>query len=362
MNRVEEPGAARPRIFVWATGQDENIGDSLLRRAYIASLRAHGDVFPWIGRASDDFLAGLGLSSRERVFRSYVEWYMAAVKSGAKGETVVAVNAGEVPVSRKGALRMLTLALLIVWARGRGGGGVWVGAGVPKRHGRKVLSWPYQLVARLCRYVRFRDKESQEVVAATGVAPDWAFALGTATSEWISRDARSLLAVVIRGDRNRPSAEWTSWIRRAADLHGLDPVVVVQVRRDAALAGWLAGEIGGSVSTWNECDHSTREAEVRDIYANSALVVGDRLHGLIVGATEGALPLGWVESSAGKVRRHFETVGLEWPGDREGRPVEEYAVPTAEDMDGMRRGLIEAVDRARSRLDIVGREMAGRTR
>ncbi|WP_127916123.1 polysaccharide pyruvyl transferase family protein [Prescottella agglutinans] len=315
---------------------------------------------PWTGAASDEFLAGLGLFPSERAFRSYGEWYSAALRAGSAGPTVVAVNAGEVPVSRKGALRMLTLAMLILWMRVRGGRGVWVGAGVPRQQGRSFLAWPYALVAGLCEYVRFRDDESRAVVAVTGgVAPDWAFALGTATGEWKPRGDRSLLAIVIRGDRERPSSEWISWIKETADLHGLAPVVVVQVRRDAAMAAWLAGELGGSVSSWESCDHRVRETEVRRIYAESALVVGDRLHGLIVGATEGALPLGWVETSAGKVRRHFDTVGLEWPGGGEGRRPKEYGALTVADMDSMRDSLVEAVDRARSRLDSVGREMVG---
>ncbi|WP_430334170.1 hypothetical protein [Rhodococcus sp. ACT016] len=255
---------------------------------------------------------------------------------------------------------MLTLAVLILWTRIRGGKGVWVGAGVPRQGGRKLLAWPYVLVASLCEYVRFRDSESRSVVAAAGgVAPDWAFALGTATSEWKPRGDRSLLAVVIRGDRERPSAEWISWIKATADLHGLAPIVVVQVRRDAAMADWLAGEIGGSVSAWVDGDHWARETEVRRIYAESALVVGDRLHGLIVGATEGALPLGWVETSKGKVRLHFDTVGLGWPGGGEGRPPKDYDALTGADMDSMRHSLIEAVDSARIRLDSVGREMVG---
>lgn len=360
MNRIEDTGVVRPRVFVWATGQDENIGDSLLRRAYIESLRRHGEINAWTGPASKGFLAGLGLSQNERAFRSYREWYSAALRSGARAQTVVAVNAGEVPVSRKGALRMLTLAALILCTRVRGGGGVWVGAGVPKRGERRLLAWTYTMVARLCRYVRFRDRETQTVVMEAGVAPDWAFALGTSTSEWTSPDARRLLAVVIRGDRTRPSAEWTTWIRRTAALHGLDPVVVVQVHRDAEMADWLAGQIGGSVSRWDEGDHSVRETEVRGIYARSALVVGDRLHGLIVGATEGALPLGWVESSKGKVGRHFDAVGLVWPGEQEGRRPDEYGVLSTSDVDTMRRALIVAVDGARRRLGAVSREMVGR--
>ncbi|MGO4202783.1 polysaccharide pyruvyl transferase family protein [Rhodococcus sp. TAF43] len=363
MTGDREQSHSGPGVFVWATGQDENIGDSLLRRAYLARLRDHGDVNPWTGQASDEFLAGLGLAASERVFRSYRDWYSAALRSGMSRPTVVALNAGEVPVSRKGALRMLTLAILILWTKPRGGGGIWVGAGVPQPERRRFLAWPYRLVASLCDYVRFRDSESQAVVASrSGVAPDWAFALGTATCEWKAPDARSRLAVVIRGDRERPSSEWISWIKETASLHGLTPVVVVQVHRDAAMAEWLAGEIGGSVSGWEDGDHSAREAEVRGIYADCALVVGDRLHGLIVGATEGALPLGWVETSAGKIRRHFGAVGLEWTGNQEGRPAREFDVLSETDLAGMRESLVQAVDEARNRLGSVGREMFGSKR
>ncbi|WP_137723934.1 hypothetical protein [Prescottella subtropica] len=353
-------GADSTRVFVWATGQDENIGDSLLRRAYLEHLRVHGGISVWTAQASNDFVAGLGLDPSDRVFTSYRKWYLAALRSAFDARTMVAVNAGEVPLSRRGATRMATLAVLTIWCRLFGGAAVWAGAGVPRPGAWTVLALPYRVVARLCDVVHFRDRESNTSLAVTReVAPDWAFALGSATHEWPSSEERSLLAVVLRGDRERPSPAWIAWVRSTAEALGLEPIVVVQVRRDSGTAAWLATELDGVVSHWGSADHAAREREVRRIYARSAVVVGDRLHGLIVGATEGAVPLGWVESSNGKIRRHFDAIGLDWPGSGEGCAADGLSDVSTADITRMGREMAGAVDDARARLTTVGRTLAG---
>ncbi|WP_305092744.1 hypothetical protein [Prescottella sp. R16] len=361
--RADRRGADTGQVFVWATGQDENIGDSLLRRAYLDRLRTHGTVNAWTGNASADFLTGLGLDTSDRVFTSYRHWYAAALRSAVGSRTLLAVNAGEVPVSRRGALRMSTLAVLTIWCRLFGGTAVWVGAGVPCKGVSRALAVPYRLVAKLCDIVHFRDAESNIAIATDcAVEPDWAFALGRAAQEWLPHEDRTYLAVVVRGDRARPNPEWIEWVRATAATLDLEPIVVVQVRRDSETAQWLATELGGVVSTWDDTDHATREHEVRRIYAQSAVVVGDRLHGLIVAATEGAVPLGWVESSGGKIRRHFDAVGLDWAGTYEGSDPSSLETVRAHDLVRRRQELVGAVEDARSRLAAVGRTLTGSVR
>ncbi|MFF0817864.1 polysaccharide pyruvyl transferase family protein [Rhodococcus sp. NPDC003318] len=345
-------------VYIWATGQDDNIGDSLLRRAYISELRAHGRVVVWVGESSQQFIAGLGLSESDRIIGNYFRWFAHALIAGIRRPTLVAVNAGEVPISRRGAFRMMTLAFLLGPLRMRGGRGVWVGAGIPVRSANRYLVRPYSLVAGQCTYVRFRDPESVSLVAdSVEVEPDWAFSLGTPIEHWSTPSSRAHLALVMRGDRARPSAEWITWVKQISEALNLKPIVVVQVKRDNEMAEWLGRELDCVVSVWDDSDHSRREATVRRIYAESRVVVGDRLHGLIVAATEGAVPIGWVESATGKIQRHFGVIGLEWVGKCEGSPAADYEVLSESALSSMVNQLEVAVAEARIRLDRVGNEM-----
>jgi hypothetical protein len=146
-----------------------------------------------------------------------------------------------------------------------------------------------------------------------GVRPDWAFMLGQPTA-WLCSERRAagreLLAVSMRGDRQVPSASWLAAVRAQAARHELRIVVVAQVRidrdRSSLLAEWLGGECVG----WTDDDHVKREEDVRAIYRRSRYIVSDRLHALIIGMTEGALPVGYTVESNEKVERTMEAAGL----------------------------------------------------
>ncbi|NLU61685.1 hypothetical protein HCA61_05330 [Rhodococcus sp. HNM0563] len=345
------------RVFVWATGQDDNIGDSLLRRAYLGRLREIGDLTVWIGSGSASFISGLGLTKADRIVSSYLRWYREALAAGARGRTVVAVNAGEVPVSRRGAARMMSIVLLVLFVRVRGGAGVWVGAGVPIPRERTALAHCYWLMRRVCSYAGFRDRESLDVVGSAEVVPDWAFELGSSVHDWQPIEFRSTLAVVLRGDRPYPSSDWINWLRDFATRLALTVVVVVQVSRDLETADRLANDLSGTVVEFTADDHKTQEKCLRKVYADSAVAVGDRLHGLIVAATEGAVPLGWVSSSGGKISRHFDAIGLSWVGQHEGS---EHCLRVELDIDDirtLRAQLDESICATRIRLDQIANEL-----
>jgi polysaccharide pyruvyl transferase WcaK-like protein len=333
--------------FVWATGQDDNIGDSLLRRGYVDALRRSHEVVVWVGRASPAFLGGLGVHPADTVLSSYRQWYLRAAVSALRGRTVVAVNAGEVPVSRMGSLRMASLFFLIALARARGGRGVWLGAGVPSSGRGTVL--PYRAVSRAASVVRVRDHESQRRLGGhVGVMPDWAFGLGAATASWIASEQRRQVAVSLRGDRPVPPADWFEWLVKL----DLEPVIVVQVERDRERGREVSLILGVAEPVWL-VDHAAQEAYVRSVYANCAVAVSDRLHVLIVAATEGALPVGWVPSSGGKVARHFDSVRLHSVGAYEGAVPDVYGP-----VDLTLAELASAIDRCRVSLDEATLDLA----
>jgi polysaccharide pyruvyl transferase WcaK-like protein len=251
-------------------------------------------------------------------------------------------------VSKRGAVKMLALAPVMLLCRLRGGGGVWVGSGVPP-HGTPVLAGTYKLAAHLCDPVSWRDQVSADQMGVGSVAPDWAFTLGTPSAEWAPLEERDLLTIVLRGDRAFPDAEWWTWVLELAERLGLKPAAVVQVRRDGDYAARAASEYGFEVVAWPKPDdHRQQEETVRQAYRRSAVTIGDRLHGLIVAATEGSIPLGWVPTSRGKIARHFEAAGIAFTGQYEGRAPQEYPEITASELQRHVETLAAAATAAKS--------------
>ena len=357
MSRSRQPKVAS--AFVWATGQDDNLGDSLLRRPLTRSVSTASGLEVFVGGASDEFLEGLAPPPNATLHRGFARWAVSAAASALVRRTVLVVNAGEVRVSRRGAVRMSTIVLAAALAWFRGGGIVWVGAGVPNPAG--WLSLPYRWVGRSASVLYWRDEVSVAIRPGSRVAPDWAFGEGPDVPAWTPLGQRTHVGVVLRGDRETPSDEWIRWVRALADAAGLRLLVAVQVRRDTKRAAELAERLGADVVEWHPgVGHAAQEARVRQAYAMCSAVIGDRLHGLIVAATEGAVPLGWVETSGGKVGRHFASVGYETAGRFEGAAVEDYpdarlVVESLRTGEHVRVGHL--IERTRSQLDDVRQEL-----
>jgi hypothetical protein len=334
-------------VYAWITGQDTNIGDSLLRRPYLECLAEVGPVDVWVRDASPEFLSGLGATPAV-ISRSFARWYLRMLSSAVRRRTVVALNAGEMWISpsRVGLVLLLTFAGII--ARVRGGCAVWLGASVTPTN-NPVWRLSYRFAARSTAMVQWREARSNELAVPRTVGPDWAFAAGSATTQW--RSDRPVLAVVLRGDRPAPSAAWMDWLVAVAASCSLELVYVVQVEADRGRAVQLAAATGGRVLEWPAGrPHRDQERAVRDLYAQTLLAVGDRLHGLVVAATEGAVPLGWVESSQGKMSRHFQAVAMPYVGEFEGRSCSEYPDLTDAVIEDLRSKLAGDIDGARRSL------------
>lgn len=197
-----------------------------------------------------------------------------------------------------------------------------MGAAVPE--GRAIWSLPYRAVAKRAKLAAFRDAETVRLLGAGIVSPDWAFSLGSDIASWPRPESRSRLAVLLRGARPVPSDEWIAWLKAIADEFALRLTFISQVRRDNDLADQLAERMGGESICFPEgTDHADQEKLVREVYKETRIAVSDRLHGLIVAATEGAVPLGWIPSSNGKIARHFNAVDMPFVGRLEGVPAEE---------------------------------------
>jgi len=345
-------------VFAWITGQATNIGDSLLRRPYAAALSDIGPTELWVRRASADFITGLGLPKHVRVSHSFVSWYSRLVKSALTRPTVLALNAGEVRVRPAIAALMLAMGVGVRIVRLRGGVALWVGGTVPASDRAGLLA-PYRWVARNTALQVWREAGVIDRVAPGEVAPDWAFATGSPRSSWPSSASRTKVAFVIRGDREYPNAEWLKWAKRLIAANSLLPVAVVQVEADAEVARRLANDLGGEVLAWAPgVSHADQEKKVRDLYRHCVAVVGDRLHGLVLGATEGAVPIGWVESSRGKIAAHFDVAGLEFVGQYEGEKFTSAPDLSADDLKNLAEETAVGVEACRVQLAELAQRLA----
>ena len=339
------------KVFASAIGQHDNIGDTVLRRGFLDVLRSAGPLHVYVGSQGEDQLSALGLAEGDTLYRSSPEWRSALSGTFLRGPAVYAFDTGEAELTKPFAQRYLRLAPLLLANRVRGGSAVHVGVGL-----RRSTPWrhPIGAVLRLCDLVTWRDAFSREVVGLGSVTPDWAFRLGAGEAELRAEVPRDVLAVAVRSSlphqpRPEPGEEWAEAVARLAEQQGLRPVFVAQIARDGDLAERLAKAAGGECLLWESAHHADFEARLRQLYRRSAVVLSDRLHGLVIAATEGASPVALAVDPLDKCTRTLAAVGLERgtrvePGLRDADAV----LATARQV---RAQTVEAVLQARRRLD-----------
>ena len=298
-------------IFVSAKGQEDNVGDSLLRRGYLDTLRRAGSLHVLVSD-DDGYNTGLGLSAGDVQYRSRDAWRRAAMAGSLRGDMAFALNAGEATLDPNYARYCARLAGFAMVGKVRGVKFAIAGSGF--RPGVSVAPRAVRAIARVSDFVAWRDEESQSAAGRGSVAPDWAFGLGKPSSALMSperADNRDLLAVSVRAAGPQLEYQRGQQIKDLARRSGLDPVVVVQVGRDNEAAQAVARTHGFGCLPWREGAHLQREADVRALYSRSRAVISNRVHALIIGLTEGAAPLAPSEMGVEKVERIFRAAGIE---------------------------------------------------
>lgn len=297
--------SARP-IYITASGQHDNVGDTALRRALLDRLVDMGPLHVGLTRMPPGYVAGLGLAPG--AVRYADGWDRAVLRSSAH-DVVHVANPGEVQIRGKGWARVSVKTLLsgstTRVARGRL---VVTGIGLaPAAHrAARVVGAAY----RTAHVMTWRDVASHDATGVGGLAPDWAFALGGAESA-PPADARDLLVLSLRFDRTPPTATTLDVLARAATALDLRLVVVPQTARDDERAATIADALGVDRSAWGGDDLRHEEERVREVHRRAAFVISDRLHALVIGSTEGALPVELVTSGRGKVPGAFAAAGID---------------------------------------------------
>lgn len=340
-------------VFAWLWGQDDNVGDSALRRGYVEALGARGPIVAYVADASDGYVSGLGLRAGDRVEHDLGAWLRQALRAARDGRATLAINAGEFSFSGGYTLQLLRILPALARFRRAGGAVVWLGAAVPAT--RRGVTWLFRMLFRSAHLVRWRDRETSRVFAPAPSMPDWALALEPSGGS----GTRAALGVSLRFDRPYPSDAWRTAVRELADRLGLEIVTVAQVRRDVPYARRLAQDLGGRAVGFDDPSHAAQEAALRREYARMRVVLSDRLHVLLLAMSEGAVPLGWTEAATAKLARHFDSLELPWVSAEPAERIARIGELAPDGLEQRARETRVALDAARGELREVSALLAG---
>lgn len=334
-------------VFIHPSGQDDNLGDSALRAGILHALRRPTYRFHvHLEGQTSDYLAGIPLTALDVLYETQREWSTALARTS---QPIYLLNAGEVNPkpghSFPGAGRVRDMR------RAAERGGVLIATGIGLKSPGHADRVDFDRTLREADVMSWRDEGSQNAAGFGGSAPDWAFDLGSQPSEWAVPEQRELLAVTLRFDRPWPDATWFAALRDLARRTGTRIVTVAQVARDAPRAVQLADALGGDYLVAPSTRHDDLDSHVRSVYARSLAVVSDRAHALIMGATEGAYPLG-TATDPGKIRRLLDIAGIgRLTGDHGG--LGERAAGLESELPGLARSIDAARGQLRALADQV---------
>lgn len=300
-------------IYYWCAGQDDNIGDVVLRRRMLHSLQSAGPKCAvYVGGASDGFVEALGLRPEDTVHRDFLAFIRQATVHSLRKNWLFAFNPGEIKCNRKQSLMHALLIPMMLVSLLRGPRCVRMGVGVGRDGYHPAWRWLIDVTVRLCRVNVWRDEQSRKLFGRGTVAPDWAFGEGAVDSAAQEPEpVRDRLGVSLRYDGPATSSGWIDAVREIASSLGVTPVVLVQVRRDSDRARELADALGCEVLDWVDESHAEQDKRLRELYRSCAAVVSDRLHVLVMALGEGAVPLGLMEHRDTKIAGHFAAAEID---------------------------------------------------
>ena len=300
--------------------QFENLGDELIKSILVAEAARRGRVRVLTAGARPSIVAAVeGFCARRG---------LAVERGGGNGDLLGQVGRA-VMDGRHCRIFMTpgeTTYLLDILPRAYGAKAFWLAQGLrtlPRRiafaqigTSYETLSW-FQRRTQLCCVRRspttmsVRDPASARYLRAfgheIGIVPDLVFALPRRRPEgeraravFSFRDVGPAWATTLRAEVGR--------LARLFEAGGLRPTVTWQVSFDRGFCEWLAEELELDVSAPAGDRLSLEEAEA--LYGASAVVVSNRLHGLLIGAAFGATPLALTAPDHVKIHAALREAGL----------------------------------------------------
>lgn len=307
-----------PRVYFWCTGQDDNIGDVVLRRQLLHVLMdGPSDIAKslhiYIGPASESFVDSLDIPQGATVYRTKAVWLASLIRELVKPKPPVLVfNPGEVQRNLKTTLAYGALLGPALVIQLRGGSVARTGTAIDHRGAGPIAAiakLAIQASDHFSSVASWRDTASKRAFKKGRLVPDWAIANPPKSYSEINR---TILAVTYRADRRSAFDEVAiEKIKKMAAFHGLSVVVYCQVIRDRKEMQRLASQEGWDYLDWSPGDsHRRQEDRVRVLLRQSEWVCSNRIHALIIGLTEGAQAVCISSDDEPKVSTHLGDFGL----------------------------------------------------
>lgn len=299
----------KPTLFVVSTGVSGNLGDAVIRRRVLRWVEGLGERHVYVGNTTEGWLQQLQLADDDTVYRAgQRKTWLKALLFG-RGPRALVYDPGEVPLGKEHLKSELVFLFIGLWLRLRGGYVVRPPRAVAHYHWATGML--HRWGCRISQVVLWRDRPTLDRMRCGKLVPDTAFGEPAGPT---SEKPRELLVISMRGKRPAPTAPWLEAVGTFAQKHGLRIVALSQVDEDEQRSVEIAGELasyGAELVPWGDGDDLSRETQLRAIYAETAIVVSDRLHVLLLAAQAGAMPVEAVERPVPKVGSHFATAGID---------------------------------------------------
>lgn len=304
----------RPPAFVSCAAQDDNLGDLVIRRTAVRWIEDAGlEPHVLVSGVGEGFVDGLDLRPGAVTYGGIRPWVRALLAHSRRQPTTLVYPPG--PQSLKISLRNVGHALanagMAADVSSHGGSVVKLGRAIEP--GSPLMLGLERFLAGRCSLYSVRDEKSHLLLddATVRVEPDLAWAGGLEQELDQSQVVeRTRLAMSFRADRSFDRKTIEVLVTQAAS-RGLIPTFVTQVKRDDQLHQTLAAELGCEIVSWpaDRTDRAQLRAVLRT-YQQSAMVVSNRLHGVIFGMVAGAVPVGLATAGDTKIARTLGVVGL----------------------------------------------------
>lgn len=276
----------RSSVFCTIAAQHDNLGDIVIRQRMldlITSSDAHVHIS--VGKMPRQYIDAFDLPENSTTYPSTVRFIRSFLTSALRARTSVVFPPGPYPLSswRSAGRGLLAVAMSLV-ARSTGGASVTVGKSVRGNHrGARAVE---KLLIRISNVYIARDLLSAAAIGSpVPAAPDLALLAKPSDS-----DTPKILALSFRSDRPlaldflRPVIEW-------ARSREFVPVFVTQVARDEARHAEQARALGVDHLAWGTKSHREQLSAITTLYAETSIVVTDRLHAALLGVLGGAVPV-----------------------------------------------------------------------
>lgn len=357
MTRADRPAA----IFCTISAQADNLGDIVIRQEMIDLVAIPDAEFHIsVGSMPPGYIGAFSLPKNAIIHRRASSAGKALVRAALRRRIFVVFPPGPMVLNdaRAGLKAWLRVAAVLL-ARATGGGALTIGVAVrgsfsPALAGERV-------VAALSHIYASRDSRSSKTLnRAIRRLPDLALA-DHGPSLHTPKIERKQIAFSLRYDRQvgqdvlRAIGEW-------ARQHGLEVLLVTQVRRDNAQHELMAAEHGWGHLGWTAQSHRQQMQRIENAYGASVLVVTDRLHAALLGLVNGAIPVALTASGEpSKIETTFEGVLPFLQLDRlDPSLVSEILTSVSEDSAGFAQARVEASHEIRSAAAKVREVLAGR--